>query len=486
MYNKEDNKGKNHLYTKETMIKKNHKGLVFLLALSLSMISFFKASPSIVAASTFSVTRFDDPAPGSCDPGDCSLREAITAANTSPGSDTIDLPSGTYALSIFGKGDDANLTGDLDILSGLTINGLTTGATITAVGGWDDRIIDSPVGGFTVELSGLTINGGNLTGDDGGGIRSYAALTSLNNIIAHNQADSGAGLAAHDTLYMVSTLVSQNVSVSTVGGGLSTYNPGIIILSTIAGNQASTSGGGIYDSGSSLQIGNTTISGNSAAWFGGGIEVTGGTLILSGSTISGNTSSSNGSGIDSFGNLSINNSTISGNISTSGLAGGIIVSGPVTVSMNNSTVAFNQTSHNPGTGGIYVDPNATFTILNTILANNHNLTTFSQDCTGTLVANDYNLVKDFTGCTLTTGTHNLTGLDPLLSTLGNHGGKTSTHSLLSGSPALDAGNPLAPGGGGLACMVDDQINQIRPIGAVCDIGAFEGIRNLFFIPLVAK
>src|SRR3990170_5334510 len=56
--------------------------------------------------------------------GDCSLREAIQAANTDTavdacpagsGADTITLPAGTYNLTMAGTGGDANATGDLDI-----------------------------------------------------------------------------------------------------------------------------------------------------------------------------------------------------------------------------------------------------------------------------------------------------------------------------------------------------------------------------------
>src|SRR3990172_8808874 len=53
---------------------------------------------------------------GTCDDGsgNCTLRAAIQEANALSGPDTIDLPAGTYTLTIPGTGEDAAATGDLD------------------------------------------------------------------------------------------------------------------------------------------------------------------------------------------------------------------------------------------------------------------------------------------------------------------------------------------------------------------------------------
>jgi hypothetical protein len=68
---------------------------------------------------TFRVTRTDDPAPGPCRPGDCSLREATLAANRAPGKDVIELRSGAnYSLERAGDSDRA---GDLDVQNGVAI-----------------------------------------------------------------------------------------------------------------------------------------------------------------------------------------------------------------------------------------------------------------------------------------------------------------------------------------------------------------------------
>jgi len=56
----------------------------------------------------FNVTTTTDGGPGS-------LRQAIIDANATAGSDTINLPAGTYVLSIPGADEDAAATEDLDI-----------------------------------------------------------------------------------------------------------------------------------------------------------------------------------------------------------------------------------------------------------------------------------------------------------------------------------------------------------------------------------
>ncbi len=49
-------------------------------------------------AATWVVTRVDDPSPGACLPGDCSLREAVLGANGAPGPDRIELGPGVHQM----------------------------------------------------------------------------------------------------------------------------------------------------------------------------------------------------------------------------------------------------------------------------------------------------------------------------------------------------------------------------------------------------
>ena len=100
-------------------------------------------------------------------------------------------------------------------------------------------------------------------------------------------------------------------------------------------------------------------------------------------------------------------------------------------------------------------------MLNTIIAANS-----GGDCTftGTVTSQGRNLDGDGT-CNLTDGS-DLPGSTALLATLQNNGGPTLTHALLTGSPALDAGDDTS-------APATDQRGTARPQGSASDIGAFE-------------
>jgi hypothetical protein len=86
----------------------------------------------------------------------------------------------------------------------------------------------------------------------------------------------------------------------------------------------------------------------------------------------------------------------------------------------------------------------------------------------------YNLSSDNT-CNFT-NTGDLNNADPKLGQLGNHSGPTQTIPLLSGSPAIDAGNPSGCTDGQGHLLKTDQRGKPRPdkedTGG-CDMGAYE-------------
>jgi hypothetical protein len=120
--------------------------------------------PVGAGAASFAVNAADDPAPdGSClpSPGDCSLREAVIAANASAGADTVTISSLNPTLSIPTSGaDDGASEGDLDVTETLDIAGMGN-PVVTNDSSENDRILDLvSATGADLSLSGLVLTGG--------------------------------------------------------------------------------------------------------------------------------------------------------------------------------------------------------------------------------------------------------------------------------------------------------------------------------------
>src|SRR5512140_1064461 len=124
--------------------------VALVIIFMLGMLATVPPRPAFAASITVNTTA-DENGTGA----NCSLREAITAANTnaafggcaagSPGADTITLPAGTYQLTIANAGgtnEDHNATGDLDVLESLTIQGAGAGTTIIEAGTNNSNGID--------------------------------------------------------------------------------------------------------------------------------------------------------------------------------------------------------------------------------------------------------------------------------------------------------------------------------------------------------
>ena len=97
--------------------------------------------------------------------GNITLRAAIMEANAHDGDDVINLPAGTYTLSLPGA-DDTAVAGDLDITDNLTIVGSGANATIIDAASID-RVLEV-LANATLTISGVTISGGSVSGRGGG------------------------------------------------------------------------------------------------------------------------------------------------------------------------------------------------------------------------------------------------------------------------------------------------------------------------------
>ncbi len=255
--------------------------------------------------------------------GVCTLRAAVMEANALTGADTIVLPAGTYTLTVAGTGEDAALTGDLDITGTVTISG--TGADSTIIdGGQIDRVLDVLPGATVEQLIGATVRNGN------GGI--YV----------------GSGVFNRGTLTMTSSGLSANT-----GCGL--YNLGGSAMLTdvlISGNISSNSCGGLRNEAGSMTLTSSRVEYNTYFTVGGILNASDGVLTLVDTTVNGNvTTGGGGGGIRNDGSMTLLNSTVISN-SAEGNGGGIYNAGVLTLTdsyiLSNTTGSVNS----PG-GGIY-------------------------------------------------------------------------------------------------------------------------------------
>jgi CSLREA domain-containing protein len=383
--------------------------LVVASLLALPQASAVRAGTAIVVDTLEDVVDAD---------GDCSLREAITAADTDAVSDGCLAGSGRDAIT-FDVAGTISLGDELpDVTGPLSIDG--TGSAIV--------IADAPAD--TSDVRG----GGALTNTDALTLR---GLTFSNNRSAYS------------------------------GGAVNNFGELVVERSTFDHNFAFELGGAIYST-NALVVLDTTFDHNATsrqvvaghASAGGAIDNTGG-MQVSSSTFSNNDADSTGGAIATSNDATITKSTFSAN-GLSANHGGAIANHGDRLLMTYSTLSLNTARD--GGAAVWSEPTEFgVTIISTsILANSEN----GGDCAGTNVIDaGKNIFED--GSCLTNDT-SLTG-DPGLGALSDHGGWTKTHGIFGGI-AIDA---IGYDTYGCAAGIVDQRGTSRPQGAGCDIGSFE-------------
>ncbi len=418
--------------------------------------------------------------------GQCTLRDAIVAANTdamfgncSPGSgaDTIMLPIGQTVTLTDPDNAEYGFNGLPAITSNITIVGVS-GTIARATSALSFRLFYvSPTGSLTLQNvdlhDGLAQGGkgGNGPSDDGGGgggaglggaIFNQGTLNVINSSLSANRARGGAGGQGGKGVR------GTNDNEAGGGGGGSAeknknYSGGTSAFGGGSGGQSADDfngggggggaglGGAIFNHGGTVTITNSTISGNTALGGSGGGKVSSNQNGASGKGLGGGLFSRNGS-------VTINNATFSDNVSTDG--GGIFALGDGAV--------------------------AIFVLRNTIVANS----SAASDCQIAGIANgsinpgnsNHNLIEDNNG-SFNACPGLLISDDPKLGPLQfNAPGNTRTHALSTASgnlsPAIDRG--LTVGG-----VTTDQRGEPRPFdypgvpdpsvvdSDTADIGAYE-------------
>jgi CSLREA domain-containing protein len=359
------------------------------------------------------------------DPAHLSLRDAVALANTNPGPDTI-----TFAPSLAGVPIDLSL-GELFITDSVQITGL--GAKNTVIDAQhNSRVFEVGATAGDVTFNMLTVTGGMTTadGETGAGIR----FLSTGKLLIQNSAVTG----------------SRTTGFGAPGGGIYTQYGAVTILnSTISGNSVGADhvdGGGIYTLNGNVVVTNSTLSRNSTGGVygdGGAIYAMNGNVTLTNSTVSQNTTAfiqSDAGGIKTIrGSLTLRNSIVSGN-----------------------TVGFGDANSTHDIAFVNYSYFATFTASHSLIGINTG-TPLAPAPVGSPDANG-NLVGTYAS-----------PLDAKLGPLADNGGQTQTMALLTGSPAINAGdNTLAVAPDGSTLKTDQRgTGFTRVVGGTVDMGAFE-------------
>ena len=168
--------------------------------------------------------------------GNTTLRNAIQEANELTGSGTIILAPGTYTLSFPGRGEDAAVLGDLDITGSVTIASDGAGKVIIDADGID-RVFDVHVAG-ELTLNSVTVTGGAIPEDRGGGVNNLGNLVAINSTFTNNTAAQAGGIhnAPTATATLTGSNVSSNSTTPTSDGVLdSTFGTGGIVTTNFGG-----------------------------------------------------------------------------------------------------------------------------------------------------------------------------------------------------------------------------------------------------------
>ncbi|HSW11377.1 MAG TPA: choice-of-anchor Q domain-containing protein [Solimonas sp.] len=397
---------------------------------SLALLGLSLAPAAMAASITVTGPAVDDVVNGNC-----SIVEAVRAANNNAavdgcaagsGADVIVLPaSGSFSFDgskLFGLGSQNALP---EVSSNITLQGNGSTLARSSSASADFRIA-SVTGSGKLTVQDTTITGGRSEGSGG-------ALFS----------------GSETTLSLVRSKVSNSYSAD-YGGGIFAMGVLTVTNSSISGNTASQSGGGVYmyGDGAKATVTGSTISGNTAFAYGGGVYAAGGaSATITNSTVSGNAVSTDDNGYGGgmalrYSAATLTNSTITGNRAGPGNGGGVNSYGSE-VAMRNSIIARQRGGRNC----VSDSPLAAAGAIN---------------------------LDDKDGSTCEGFSVSVTGF--LLAALADNGGPTLTHALTKpdSDAAIDAGDNTVcatdlPSGAGNV----DQRGRPRSAGARCDLGAFE-------------
>ena len=466
---------------------------LFLLSASLAVMVALGGMNTLQAAD-ITVDTFDDELNTD---GNCSLREAVDAANKDAavdacpkgdGYDRVLLAAGLWMLGSTLEFTETLASGGPVLQPALSLVG--AGADRTVLSGNGQTRLIHVAQNAAVEIVGLTLAEGHApnghdyvlsvgNGEHGGAILNEGTLLVSQSTIRDSSAGNGGG---------VGEAFPAVREAGSAGNGGGIYNAGVLTItqSAILSNTAGVSGrfveynhsvepsggdgGGIFNAGI-LYVQNSTVSHNSTLDGGDGVSTEYYPAVHYAEPGHGGS----GGGMLNSGAATLDNVTLVANWAG---RGGIVIAW---ISESESITRYGSSGF--GGGLRTIDENAALTLTNTILAYNQGR---GEDCGGVIRSRGFNLIEDATSCTITEASaHDQIGVDPLLFPLGMDGGATPVHRPGYPSPVLDRGSCLDSHG---STVTVDQRGTARPIAGTCDIGAYEAaeLPGLAYLPVIGR
>jgi hypothetical protein len=399
------------------------------------------ASWSAAQADVLIVTNTNDSGPGS-------LRQCI--ADAQPGDEIQFDPSLDGRPIVL-------TSGELVIDRDLILTGRGTENTIVS-GNSSSRVLQIQSGSIA-NISHVMVTDGSVYPGGGGGILNLGDVTLTNVMISDCFAEGGGGIANLELAKMAIKSSTIRGSRAEVGGGIANAGSMTVTTSAVNDNWGFAFGGGVFNRGV-LTIIKSTVSSNLGGGFmsrygeGGGVW----------------------NGYDA--SLRITDSTVSGNVAEAregAKGGGILNQDGALLTVMNSTISMNLVDWDPRRDGGNISNVSEATFGNSIVGYG---SCRNEGAVHSLGHNlDYHRYGH-AGCGFNHPT-DLTDTDPMLGSLQDNGGLTSTHEPLTGSPVIDAGW-CDPG--------TDQRGAPRPLDGnrdgvwICDIGSVEYI-PYEFVPI---
>lgn len=278
--------------------------------------------------------------------GDCTLFDAIIAANTDAPSGACPAGAGPDHIQLavdvtLSEGDDTLHTALPDITSAMTIDG--AGHTVRVVWSVEETgLSESPYIVFRTSseadltLRNITVSGGNsglfnqggqvtvidsVFIDNEMGLRNFdGALTVLNSRVVFN--DGGALMNVRGHLIVENSVLSNNKinwhvhQIGFTNGSAVEVRGGTALITNcvMVGNDAESGGGVKLTNGGTVTVVDSIIANNHVNIAGGGLYVNNGTLTVINSTITDNTINLQNGGvfIDQRGSVTLLNTTVTG------------------------------------------------------------------------------------------------------------------------------------------------------------------------------